>query len=553
MAAGRALAAALMAMTPVAVTAAPVQDSGLIAVAQARLAESEGDAAAALSALAQVSSAAPDLPGLTARQLDQALIAGDFVVARSAAARMWQGGDRSIAVRMVMLTDAVRRSDWRGARQSIDTSADKTGGRDAVARLVNPAVLSWINVAERAAEPLKPLADARRAGAFGDLFAMEAALIDAATGKADAAIAAASEIAVTDRSAQIVAARIAATLAAQGRGEAAAALRARLDAAGAASAALYLPDQPVSAARGGIGHWLAILSEGVGRAPGSNTNIPLLFARCAVWIAPDDAQARLALVAALVRLDHHDVALNELERSRAAPSALLALVKAELLVEADQGARALELAQAAVRAQDAPSELVLRAADIARKAGDSNAAIALIDRVLARPFDGEAGAALHASLLVGKADLLIRGGRWDMAKPLLEEAVALQPDDPVTLNFAGYSALERREDLTLATQRIEAAWKADPRNSSIQDSLGWAYLVGGDIPRAVEMLERAMRGDPANAVIVEHLGDAYWQAGQRIDARYSWRAAAVVADEDAMRERLTAKLRDGLTAETMAP
>ena len=70
---------------------------------------------------------------------------------------------------------------------------------------------------------------------------------------------------------------------------------------------------------------------------------------------------------------------------------------------------------------------------------------------------------------------------------------------------------------------------------------------------------RVTFGDPAKrekgrlcAVIVEHLGDAYWQAGRRFQARYTWRAAALLAEAD-MAARIEAKLRDGLSAATTAP
>ena len=61
------------------------------------------------------------------------------------------------------------------------------------------------------------------------------------------------------------------------------------------------------------------------------------------------------------------------------------------------------------------------------------------------------------------------------------------------------------------------------------------------------MLELAARGQPANATINEHLGDAYWSLGRRYEARYAWRAAAIVADaEDG--PRIAAKIADGIRA-----
>ena len=84
------------------------------------------------------------------------------------------------------------------------------------------------------------------------------------------------------------------------------------------------------------------------------------------------------------------------------------------------------------------------------------------------------------------------------------------------------------------------------------DSLGWAYFLTGRVDEAVPLLEKAQSGDSGNAVIVEHLGDAYWHVGRKFQARYTWRAAALLAEAD-MAVRLEAKLRDGLTPETMAP
>src|SRR3546814_11795791 len=90
----------------------------------------------------------------------------------------------------------------------------------------------------------------------------------------------------------------------------------------------------------------------------------------------------------------------------------------------------------------------------------------------------------------------------------------------MVLNFAGYSAIERRRNVDASLKMIEAAWAKEPQNPSITDSLGWAYVLTGRIDEAVPLLEKAQRGEPANAVIVEHQGDAYWKAGRRFSARY---------------------------------
>ena len=112
--------------------------------------------------------------------------------------------------------------------------------------------------------------------------------------------------------------------------------------------------------------------------------------------------------------------------------------------------------------------------------------------------------------------------------------------------------VEKQENLDEALQMIQDAVAAQPDDGYITDSLGWAYFLTGRTDDAVELLEKAQRGEPDNAVIVEHLGDAYWKAGQRFRARYTWRAAALLAEED-MAARVAAKLEGGLTPQTTAP
>jgi Flp pilus assembly protein TadD len=84
-----------------------------------------------------------------------------------------------------------------------------------------------------------------------------------------------------------------------------------------------------------------------------------------------------------------------------------------------------------------------------------------------------------------------------------------------------------------------------PGDPQITDSLGWAYYRRGDLAKALPLLERAAKADPGDPRINEHLGDAYWRSGRRYEARYAWRAAAIYADDDAIR-RLEGKIANGL-------
>ena len=332
------------------------------------------------------------------------------------------------------------------------------------------------------------------------------------------------------------------------------ALRGRiaLAAGGREDPLLMLPDQPVTTPRGGVAHWLGMIADGFARTPNGDAKLPLLFARAAYWLDDKDWTVRLALVEALDRNGQRADATALLAVGEAAIPPVLQMKRAEFLADAGDLLGAAGLASTAVNAGEPSRGLLVRLADIARRSGDRAAAERAYAGIEATLGDGPVDRSLRGSLLVARAELLLQANDWEGAKPLIEQAVALRPNDATILNFAGYSALERRKDVKQSLARIEAAWDAEPQSASITDSLGWAYFLTGHTNDAVPLLERAQLGDPNNAVIVEHLGDAYWQAGRRFHARYTWRAAALIAEAD-MATRLEAKLRDGLTPATTAP
>lgn len=544
--------------------AAPIQqavaadvraDAALQALANARLAEASGKPQSALAALAVVASHSPGLPGLDERLLESALLTGDLVVARSAAARLWQDGDRRIGVRIALLSDALRRSDWAGARLYVEQAEDKTG-RDPVARLILPVLSAWVGVAMREHRPESMLLSqaSGQSSASASVFGLEAALIQLASRRPTDALTQISGVSLDDPGAQMLALRVAATLESGGLTDAAADLRQRaVTAIGQRDdPMLLLPGGAITDVRSGIAHWFTLLSDSLNRTPGTNVKFPLIFARAGQWIEPGDWQGRLALVEALNKAGQADLAISLLAGQRGRVPAVLALRHAELVAASGDMAAAIPLANAAVAAPDSPRSLLIRYADLLRQSGDPVLAMAALSRLESALTESDEDQGLRGQILTSKAELLIKDQRWTEAQPMLEQAVKLLPGDAATLNFAGYSALERRHNVAQAMTRIEAAWRLRPQSAGITDSLGWAYYVTGKTDKAVELLERAMRGEPRNPVIVEHLGDAYWTAGHRFAARYQWRAATLLA-EDAMADRLAIKLRDGLSAATIAP
>ncbi|WP_421983550.1 tetratricopeptide repeat protein [Roseibium sp.] len=118
-----------------------------------------------------------------------------------------------------------------------------------------------------------------------------------------------------------------------------------------------------------------------------------------------------------------------------------------------------------------------------------------------------------------------RLGKWDMAEADFRKALELNENQPLVLNYLGYSLVDQGLKLDEALEMIKTAVELRPTDGYIVDSLGWVYFRLGRYEEAVKELERAIELRPADPVINDHLGDAYWMVGRRNEARFQWNHA----------------------------
>jgi Flp pilus assembly protein TadD len=140
---------------------------------------------------------------------------------------------------------------------------------------------------------------------------------------------------------------------------------------------------------------------------------------------------------------------------------------------------------------------------------------------------------------------LERSHQWPRAEADFLKALELSPDQPIVLNYLGYSWAQQGHNLARARQMIERAAEQRPNDGAILDSLGWVVLRQGNVPGAVKFLERAVELDSEDAEINGHLGDAYWAAGRKDEAQVQWRRALNLNPDPEEAARLRAKLHDG--------
>lgn len=114
---------------------------------------------------------------------------------------------------------------------------------------------------------------------------------------------------------------------------------------------------------------------------------------------------------------------------------------------------------------------------------------------------------------------------WPRAKADLKTALVMTPDEPLLLNFLGYSMVERHEDLPEAEQLLRHAAAMDPHDAAIRDSLGWVRVERGDLTEGTALLERAAEQTPEDPEVNYHLGEAYWRAGRHSEGLDQWNIA----------------------------
>jgi tetratricopeptide (TPR) repeat protein len=546
----RALIVAGLAVSAVPASAT-ADEHAIAAYVRARAADSVGAYASAVEGYKAALALAPDDATLAARALDEGLEAGDRPLALTAAHALDRAGKLRIDGRLLLLGEALRNRDWRASDAQIAGIE-----QDDVFSFLVPLLRAWVAQGSRKGDPIALLDNLTDNPLARSYAGEEKALLLLASGKKKEGLAALQPV-LAEAGLRGPRLRIAAASLLARKGDRAQAL-----------ALLQGESEPLVAARARLGRGGKLKGEIGNPAQGvaelliriaadlNGQEVPILamdFARLATFLAPENNEGWIVVSELLAANGQNDEALAALRNVEADDpfASMVADSRIGLLVAADRTPEAL--AEAKSEAEGAPRDPSgwKRLGDLlvqVRRYGEG--ADAYGKAVEIATASGDSDRQWQYLLLQGGA--YTQGGRWGEGKTALEAAYRLAPDQPVVLNYLGYSQLERRENVAEAERMVSEAHRLQPDNSAITDSLGWAHFLRGDLPKAIELLETAARGEPADASIKEHLGDAYFKAGRRYEARYAWQAALVHADDDAA-ARLKAKVDAGLRPELAAP
>jgi tetratricopeptide (TPR) repeat protein len=143
-----------------------------------------------------------------------------------------------------------------------------------------------------------------------------------------------------------------------------------------------------------------------------------------------------------------------------------------------------------------------------------------------------------------------RSHQWPAAEADMKKALELFPEQPLVLNYLGYSWVDQGVHMDQGMDMIRRAVEQRPDDGYIVDSLGWAYFRTGNYDEAVKNLERAVELKPEDPTINDHLGDAYWRVGRVLEAHFQWTHAKDLKPDPEDLPKIEAKLKDGLPSDT---
>jgi tetratricopeptide (TPR) repeat protein len=515
----------------------------------ARHAGTERDSAAAAAYYLNVLKADPKNPDLLGRAFLSVLTGGDIDQAGKLADRLLQVDRTDRIARLVVGVRALKQKDYSAARQNFGQSV-RGPVTDLTATLLSAWALAGSGDSRVSIDTMDKLSGPDWYSIFKDLHA--GLILDLANNKKEAGKRYERAYKVDPTAVRMVEAY--GRYLARG-GNKADALKVYGD------FNKVLPDHPlivqemkavndgdkipllVDSPQAGAAEALYGLGASIGRRGGED--LALIYLQLALYLEPSHAMALLSLADLYESLKKPDLAIKVYERVPAS-SPLSRNAEIQLAGDLDQ----LDRSDEAKKRLDHV---------IAEHPKDTEAILALGNIQRGRKEFAECadtyGKAIATIAKPDKSNWVVfyfrgicyeRSHQWPGAEADMKKALELYPEQPLVLNYLGYSWVDQGVHLDDGMDMIRRAVEQRPDDGYIVDSLGWAYFRTGNYDEAVKNLERAVELKPDDPTINDHLGDAYWRVGRTLEAHYQWTQAKDLGPEKEDLPKIEAKLKDGL-------
>ena len=278
----------------------------------------------------------------------------------------------------------------------------------------------------------------------------------------------------------------------------------------------------------------------------------MLYLRLALWMAPENGLAVITLADVYDRLkqaeranDTYDLVAEGSPLRRSAD--LQIAINLEQLERKDEAVQRLEKIVATdpkdIDALNTLGNIYRARKDFGRAADTYTKAIATIDK----PDPG------FWALYYFRGIAHERTKQWPKAEADFKKALELYPEQPMVLNYLGYSWVDQGLNLDEAFKMLKRAVEQRPTDGYIVDSLGWAYFRLGRYDEATRILEKAVELKPSDPTINDHLGDAYFRVGRKLEATFQWNHARDLKPEPDDLPVILRKIERGALEDEPAP
>ncbi|HEX3500609.1 MAG TPA: tetratricopeptide repeat protein [Stellaceae bacterium] len=475
---------------------------------------------------------------------------GRIAEALRLAARITQLDPAAPLPNLVLAVDRLKVGDYAGAASRVDALPN-----DGIHRFITPLIAAWTKIGlgqpEAAATALAPLKEVQ---GFAPLVDFHAGLIaDYGGHVAEAEAAYQRVLQSSTRSNWRTVETLGSLYERSGRTDQARALYQRFigenadsDMVVVALARLSAGEKPpprIASAADGAAEALFDIASILNQS--ETVDLSLIYGRLAVELKPNFPLAAL-LVSDILEAQHRPAEALAIDRSIDARSPygwsarLRAAANLQALDKTDQA-----IAELKAMAAERPDRMqpLVQLGDILRGQSRFAESADAYDQAVARMGKQDAR---HWVIFYSRGIALERAGQWPRAEPDLLHALELQPEQPLVLNYLGYSWVEKNQHLAEAMKMIERAVQLRPNDGYIVDSLGWAFYRLGNFAQASRYLEHAAELRPEDPTINDHLGDAYWQTGRIVEARNQWRRALQFGPEADDAKSIGSKLDKGI-------
>ena len=125
-------------------------------------------------------------------------------------------------------------------------------------------------------------------------------------------------------------------------------------------------------------------------------------------------------------------------------------------------------------------------------------------------------------LIFLRGELAERQKHYEPAEQFFRQALEMEPDNAMTLNYLGYMLADKGKQLPEALKMIRKAVEQEPMNGAYLDSLGWVYFRMGEYELAEQYLRQAVERDQTDPTVHDHMGELYEKTGRFRLATAQW-------------------------------